>query len=78
MDSVDIFIGGIQHCVKVVGNCIFDSNMIFALPLNRDDLEYCCTNDGETKVMNGHKRVLKPIWVFKQRKTSLFLRSKNS
>ena len=35
------FIGGIHHCVKVVGKWIFVSNYTFALPLTKDNLEYC-------------------------------------
>ena len=26
------FIGGVKHCVTVVGNWVFDSNITFALP----------------------------------------------
>ena len=34
------FLGGIQHCVTIVGKWIFDSNFTFALPLTQDELDY--------------------------------------
>ena len=43
------FIGGIRHCVTVVGKCIFDSYFPFELPLTQEDLKYCCINDTEAK-----------------------------
>ena len=46
---LEYFIGGIQHCVTVVGKWIFDSNFLFALSINRDNIDYCCTNENETK-----------------------------
>ena len=42
-------LGGIQHCVTVIGKWIFDSNIPFALPLTCDNLEHCLTNDNEKK-----------------------------
>ena len=70
------FLGGIQHCVTVVGKWIFDSNVPFARPLTRNKLEYCCTNCDETKVMNGYRGVLKSIRFFQQRKIRVLFRSK--
>ena len=52
------FIGGIHHCVTVVGKWMFDSNFTFALPLTKDNLDYCFINDNETKGINGYKVVL--------------------
>ena len=40
---------GIQHYVTVVGKLIFDSNFPFELPLKKDNLDYYCVNDNETK-----------------------------
>ena len=53
--------GGIHHCVTVVGKWIFDSTLIFSLPLTKDNLEYCWINDNEDKGMNGYKVLLKAI-----------------
>ena len=39
------FLGGIHHCVTVVGKWIFDSNFTFALPLKKDNLYHCCINE---------------------------------
>ena len=58
------FLGGIHHCVAVVGKWIFDSNFTFALPLTKENLEYCCINDNETEVMNDYKIVLGSIVFF--------------
>ena len=33
------FLGGIQHCVTVVGKWFFDSNFPFAIPLTCDNLD---------------------------------------
>ena len=46
-------LGGVHHCVTVVGKCIFDSNFTFALLLTEDNLEYCCISGNETKGING-------------------------
>ena len=40
-----IFLGGIHHCVTVVGEWIFESNFPFALPLTKYSLDYFCVND---------------------------------
>ena len=55
------FVGGIQHCVTFVGDCIFDSHVSSTLPLTCGNLEYCFTNNDETKVMNGYKEFLNPL-----------------
>ena len=55
------FLGGVHHCVSVVGKCIFDSNFTFDLPSTRENVDFCCINDNETKGMNGHKGLLKVI-----------------
>ena len=34
------FLGGIHHCVTVVGKQIFDSNFPFAFTLTQDDMGY--------------------------------------
>ena len=52
------FLGGIQHCVTVVGKYIFDSNIPSVLPLTCDQRNYCCNSGNETKVMNFYKGVL--------------------
>ena len=33
------YLDGIQHCVTVVGDWIFDSHFTFALPLTQDELD---------------------------------------
>ena len=43
------FLGGIQHSVTVLGKWILDSNFLFSLPFTRGNMDYCCTNDNETK-----------------------------
>ena len=58
------YLEGIHHCVTVVGKCIFEINFHFVLPLTKDNLDYCCINDNETKGMNGYKGVLKVIRFF--------------
>ena len=34
---------------------------MFALPLTKDNLDYCCIKDNETKGINDYKGVLKDI-----------------
>ena len=53
------YLGGIHHYPVVLGKWIFESNLTFALPLNKDNLEYCCINDNEKKGINCYKVVLK-------------------
>ena len=69
------FLRGIQHCLTVVSKWIFDSNVPFALPLTRDNLDYFCTNNNKTKVMNDYKEVLKPTKISQQRKICVSFRS---
>ena len=66
-------IGGIQHCVTVVSKWVFDSNFPFALPLTCVDMDYCFTNDNETKVINGYKVLLKAIRFFTTYKYTSFI-----
>ena len=35
------YLGDIQHCVTVVGKCIFDNNIQFAPTLNYSGLDHC-------------------------------------
>ena len=72
------YLGGINHCVTVVGKCIFDSNFTLPFPITRDDLDYCCINYNETKIINGYQVVLKSIMFFQQIKIQVSFRSKNS
>ena len=37
--QLKFFIGGIHHCVTVVGKWIFDSDFTFALPLTKGNLD---------------------------------------
>ena len=39
------FLGGITHCVIVVGKWIFDNKSPFTIPLTQDNLDYCCISD---------------------------------
>ena len=70
------FLDGIQYCVTVVGKLVFDSNIPVVLPLTREKIDYCCTNGDKTKGKNSYKGVLN--FVFRQRKISVILRSKNT
>ena len=72
------FPGIIQHCVTVVGKCIFDSNIPFDLSLTCDNLDLCFTTDDETKLMNGSKGVLKYIRLFPTKKKTVMLISKGT
>ena len=38
------FLGGIHHSVTAVGKWIFGSNFPFALPITKDNLDYCYIN----------------------------------
>jgi hypothetical protein len=38
--------GGTQHAVSVVGRIIFDSNLLNAMPLCKESLDWCCNCDG--------------------------------
>ena len=58
------FLKGIHHYVTVVGKWMFDSNFPFLLPLTKEDVDCCCINDNETKVMNGYTLLLKAIRFF--------------
>ena len=35
------FLGGIQNCITVIGEFIFDSNIHFTPPLTSDNMDYC-------------------------------------
>ena len=61
--------GGIQHCITVIGKCIFENNIMFALPLTHDYLEYLYNDENETKGMNGYKLLLKAISFFNVKNT---------
>ena len=62
--QLEYSIGGIHHCVIVVGKWIFDSNFTFALPLTKENLYYCWINDNKTKGINGYKVLLESIRFF--------------
>ena len=57
------FLDGIHHCVIVVVKWVFDG-IVFAIPLTKDNLDYCCINDNETKGINCYKGVFKSIRFF--------------
>ena len=43
-----------DHCIKICGKCIFDSNLEFALPLTKASLNYICSgNDTEDITFGG-------------------------
>ena len=67
------FLGGIHHCVTVVGEWIFDSNFPFVLLLNQDNLDYFFIHNNETKLMNGYKGVSKAIRFLPTDKNKNFL-----
>ena len=54
-------LGGIQKNVTVVGKWVFDSNIPFALLLTSYNMDYCCNDNHQTKLMNGYKRLFKAI-----------------
>ena len=43
------YLGGIHHCITVVGKWIFCSNFPFALSLTKENLGYYCINNGKKK-----------------------------
>ena len=54
------FPGGIHHCITVVGEWVFDSNVSFALPLTQYKLEYYCIHDNEKneRMVNTLQRII--------------------
>ena len=62
--QLEYFLGGIHHCVTVVGECIFESNIPFALPLKKYNVGYCCVDDHKTKGINDQNIFLKAIRFF--------------
>ena len=66
------FLCGLQLCVISVGKWLFDSNVPFLLPLTYDELDYYCTNDEETKLLNGYKLLFKSIRFFPTDNMSIF------
>ena len=78
IDSVETFLGGIHHCVTVVGKYIFYANFPFALPLTKENLDYCCINDNETKGINSYKILLKAIRSFTKYHNKTVLQKWNS
>ena len=48
---------GIHHCVAVVSKWISDNNFTFAPRLAKDNLDFLCVNNNETKLRNGLKGV---------------------
>ena len=71
------FIGGVQHCVTVVGKSIFDRNNILSLPFACDDLEYCW-NNFDIFLMNVLKGVLKILGFSYHKKVSVFFAIKKT
>ena len=66
------FLGRIHHCFTVFRKWIFDSNFPFSFLLTCENLDYCCTNDNETKGINAYKVVLKYVRFFPtEKKTGL-------
>ena len=61
------FIGSIQNFDTVVIKWIFDRNIMFVVPLTHDDMDYSCTNDDKTKVMNGYKKYWNILGYFQQK-----------
>ena len=49
---------------------------MFSLPIDCENLDYCCTNDDETKVINVSKGVLKDIRFFPTGKIKYFVPNK--
>ena len=45
LNQLTEFLGDVQHCVTVVGKYIFDIDIPLALPINNENLGYCCTTD---------------------------------
>ena len=61
------FIGSIQNFDTVVIKWIFDRNIMFVVPLTHDDMDYSCTSDDKTKVMNGYKKYCNILGYFQQK-----------
>ena len=68
------FIDGIQHCVTVVDKWIFEINNLFTLPLTRDEIDCCVTNDDKAKKVNGYKGVLKYSMFFSTDRSICFVK----
>ena len=59
-----------DHCIKVCGKCIFDSNLKVTLPLTQVCLNYiCCVNDTDENKFIGvlHAIIAVPFEVFQRR-----------
>ena len=69
------FLSGIHQCVTFFGKWIFDSNLLFLLPLTKDNLDYCFINDHENK-MNGYKGLLKTMMFFKNENNKSVIQEK--
>ena len=78
MNLVELFIGGMHQCVKVVDKWIFGSNLPFLLPLTKDNLDYCWSNDNQIKGLNCYRRVLKSIGFLPKYNNKASFRSENS
>ena len=59
-------LGRIHHCVTVVGKWIFDSNFTFSLPINKENLDYCCINENE-KSNEWLQSIIERNWSFTKR-----------
>ena len=70
-------LGGIYHCVTVVGKWIFDSTFPLTLPLTKEKIDYFCINDNEKNRMNGYKGVLKEFRISQKRRIKVSFRSEN-
>ena len=72
------YLGGIHHCVSVIGKWIFDSNLPFALTPTKENFDYCFINDNKIKSMNVYKGVLKEMIYYLKDNNKSVLRSESS
>ena len=73
------FPGGIQHCVCVCVflRRIFKINIMFAIPITRENLDLCFTNQ-DKESSNGYKVLLKAIIFLTTDKISVLFRIKET
>ena len=58
-----------DHCVTLYGKWLFDSNFDYALPLTKECLDLCCSNEGTNETFLGFRDARILLWDgFKQKK----------
>ena len=55
LNKLKYYLDRIHHCVTVVGIWVFKSDFPFGITLTKENLDFCCINDNETKAVNCYK-----------------------